>query len=419
MSKIIRIFGREVIDSRGNPTLEGVVCTKRFCEQSIVPSGASKGSNEALELRDNEKRYNGLGVLKAINNLKIIEKQLINVSCKKQFFIDRRMIKIDNTPNKSSLGANTILSVSMSCARLGAKHSKMELYEYLGRLFWGKDYKKSIRIPMPYSNIINGGKHAGNNLEMQEFMITPFKVNSFREATQIVSEVYHSLKSILLEKYGKSATNVGDEGGFAPQVKDNEEALELLMSAIQKSGYEDKVKLAIDAAASSFYDKESKKYLINSKKIDREELMDYYSEMISKYPIISLEDPFDENDFKGFSEITKKIGSKIEIIGDDLLVTNVKRIKIALRRKLCNALLLKINQIGTITESFKAAKLAFDNNWKVMVSHRSGETEDTFISDLAVALGCGQIKIGAPCRGERTCKYNRLLRIEEMLLNNK
>ncbi|MGB9748903.1 MAG: phosphopyruvate hydratase [Candidatus Woesearchaeota archaeon] len=418
MTKIIRIFGREVLDSRGNPALEGVICTKKFCEQSIVPSGASKGSREALELRDGGKRYNGMGVLNAVNNLKVIEKELINANCKKQSFIDKKMIKLDGTENKSNLGANAILSVSMSCARLGARHSNIELYEYLAMLFWGKfgeDYKNKIKIPMPYSNVINGGKHAGNNLEIQEFMITPLKAKSFREATQIVSEVYHSLKSILLDKYGKSATNVGDEGGFAPQLKDNEEALELLMFAIQSAGYEDKVRLAVDAAASSFYDKDSKRYLINGKRINREELLDYYLELINKYPIISLEDPFDENDFNGFVEITKKLGSKIQIVGDDLLVTNVKRIKMAARRKLCNALLLKINQIGTVTESFKAAKLAFDNNWKVMVSHRSGETEDTFISDLAVALGCGQIKIGAPCRGERTCKYNRLLRIEEML----
>jgi enolase len=415
MTRITKIFGREILDSRGNPTLEGVVCTKKFCEQSIVPSGASKGSNEALELRDNENRYNGLGVLKAINNLKKIENELVNVSCKRQSFIDKRMIKLDGTENKSNLGANAILSVSMSCARLGAKHSRMELYEYLAKIFFGKDFKKKIKMPMPYSNIINGGKHAGNNLEIQEFMTTPFKAESFNEATRIVSEVYHALKSILLDKYGKSAINVGDEGGFAPALKNNEEALELLMLAIQRAGYEDKVRLAVDAAASSFYDKDSKKYIINNKKMNREELLDYYSELIKKYPIISLEDPFEENDFKGFAEITKKLSSKIQIVGDDLLVTNVKRIKKAARRKLCNALLLKINQIGTITESLKAAKLAFENNWGVMVSHRSGETEDTFISDLAVALGCGQIKIGAPCRGERTCKYNRLLRIEEML----
>ncbi|MEM2121619.1 MAG: phosphopyruvate hydratase [Candidatus Woesearchaeota archaeon] len=418
MSKITRIFGREVLDSRGNPTLEGVVCTKKFCEQSIVPSGASKGKLEALELRDNDKRYYGLGVQKAINNLKIIEKNLLNINCKRQSFIDKKMIKIDGTPNKSNLGANAILAVSMSCARLASRHSKMELYEYLAKIFWGSEYKDKIKIPIPYSNVINGGKHAGNNLEIQEFMITPHNAKSFKESVQIVSEVYHSLRSILLERFGKSAINVGDEGGFAPQLENTEQALEILSSAVSKCGYEDKVRFAIDAAATSFYEEKTKRYLINNKKLSSGELLDYYSELIKKYPIISLEDPFEENDFKAFAEITKRLGQKIQIIGDDLLVTNVKRIKIAVKKKLCNGLLLKINQIGTITEAFNAARIAFKNNWGVMVSHRSGETEDTFISDLAVALGCGKIKIGAPCRGERTCKYNRLLRIEEMLSKN-
>jgi len=313
------------------------------------------------------------------------------------------MLKLDGTNNKAKLGANSILGISMAVARCNALTNNKQLFQTLG--------SKKI-MPIPLSNIINGGRHAAGKLAMQEFMIAPVKAKSFSTATQQISEIYHILKQEINKKYGKNSTHVGDEGGFAPSLKNAEQALNLIQKAIDKSGY--KLGIAIDAAASEFYSKG--KYNIG-KKLSKEELVDYYLKLIKKYNIISLEDPFDQDDFSPWQELTKK--SKIQIVGDDLLVTNTNRIKIAINNKLCNSLLLKVNQIGTVTESLNAAKLAMKNKWKVMVSHRSGETEDTFISDLSVSLGCGQIKLGAPCRGERTAKYNQLLRIEEFLKRSK
>ncbi len=414
MSKMLKVFGREVLDSRGNPTVEAVVCSKKLCESAIAPSGASKGSREALELRDNDKkRFHGLGVLNALERIKLIEKAVVGLSCKNQAKVDRTMIKLDSTPNKSRLGANSMVAVSMAVARLGAKDSGLELYEFLGKLFWGGEFKNKLKIPKPFSNIINGGKHAGTKLAFQEFMITPKNTKSFKESARIVSEVYHQLKSVIKDKYGKTAVNVGDEGGFAPNIETPEEALDLIMESVEELGYSDRISLALDVAANSFFDGNS--YVLNSKRISASELIDYYTELLAKYPIVSIEDPFEENDFKHFAELTRKFSGRVQVVGDDLLTTNPLIIRKAVKKRACNALLLKLNQIGTVTEALKAARIAMDAGWNIMVSHRSGETEDTFIADLSVALGCGQIKIGAPCRGERTAKFNRLLRIEEFL----
>ncbi len=417
MAKIEKVYSREVLDSRGNPTVETWMYSKNLSARAIVPSGASTGIHEALELRDNNKRrYFGKGVKKAVGNAMLLGKELVGINPKRQKFIDNKLIKLDGTPNKSKYGANAILSLSMASSVLAAKSSKKELFEYLAEMIWKDDAEKKISMPTPFSNIINGGKHAGNGLSIQEFMITPIYEKDFKEKVRIISEVYHELKSVIKEKYGKDAVNVGDEGGFALPLDKTRDALNLIIKAIDELGYQNKVRIAFDAAASDFYDKTKKRYFIDGREFKRDELLDYYMELLSEYKkeIISVEDPFDEDDFKGFSMLMPKLRN-VQLVTDDLTVTNVKRIRKAIRMKAGNALLLKLNQIGTVTESIKAAKLAMDNNWKVMVSHRSGETEDTFIADLAVALGCGQIKIGAPCRGERTAKYNRLLRIYDKL----
>ena len=400
--KITKIKAREILDSRGNPTVEVDVYVGSKLFRAAVPSGASTGKHEAVELRDKQKRFLGKGVLKAVNNVnKIIAPKLKGKNPKSQEEIDKLMIALDGTSNKSKLGANAILGVSLAVARAGADGKP--LYKYLVKLS-----KTKPRLPRAFFNVINGGKHAGNQLAIQEFMISP-KMKTFKENLRVGSEIYHTLKSVILKKYGKDAINVGDEGGFAPPLKNAKEALDILTRAVTKAGYKGKVDIAVDAAASEFYKKG--KYEIDNKKLTPKQLLNYYLKLIKKYHIISLEDPFQEEDFTSFAELTKK--SKIQIVGDDLLVTNQKRIETAIKNKSCNCLLLKVNQIGTITEAINAAKLAFKNNWKVMVSHRSGETEDTFIADLVAALGCGQIKSGAPCRSERTAKYNQLLRIEE------
>ncbi len=420
------VFAREVLDSRGNPTVEVVVCSDKNCASSIVPSGASTGSHEAVELRDNDKkRFFGKGVLKAVNNAIKLGEKIRGLDPRQQEVIDKKLIRIDGTPNKRKLGANSILGISMACCVLASKEENLELFEYINRLFYGRDSKKHLRMPTPFSNVINGGIHAGNGLKIQEFMIAPLGINDFKEKVRAISEVYHELKNLLLRKYGRTAINVGDEGGFAPPLNKTRQALELLEKAINNLGYgggrnskNRKVFLAIDAAATEFYDKKKRVYLIDNKKMTKEELLDYYVGLVKEYPIISIEDPFEENDFESFSLITKnKVikKQKVQIVTDDLTVTNPKRIERAIKLRAGNTLLLKINQIGTITEALEAARLAMKNNWNVMVSHRSGETEDTFIADLAVGLGTGQIKIGAPCRGERTAKYNRLLRIDDIL----
>ncbi len=409
MTAITRFHAREILDSRGNPTVEVEVHAGKVVGIASVPSGASTGIHEAWELRDGGKRFLGLGVQKAVQNVeKKIAPKLIGMDCREQEKIDRLMINLDGTKNKSKLGANAILGVSLACARAAAMVEKKELYQYLHKM---SGVKNKMILPRPFFNIINGGKHADNKLSFQEFMIAP-RMSSFAENLRAGSEIYHMLKKNLHQKYKQGSTNIGDEGGFAPaQLQNAEEALDMLMKAIKDAGYAGKVDIAIDCAASEFY-KEGK-YLVEGKKLTASELTKYYLRLIKLYPIISIEDPFDQEAFESFAALKKK--TNIQIVGDDLTVTNVSRIKTALEKKSCNCLLLKVNQIGTLTEALEAVRLAYANGWKVMVSHRSGETEDTFIADLAVGIGGGMIKAGAPCRGERVGKYNRLGRIEEMM----
>ncbi|MDD3264263.1 MAG: phosphopyruvate hydratase [Candidatus Nanoarchaeia archaeon] len=416
---IKEIRARQLLDSRGNPTVEAEVKTENGIFKAIVPSGASTGIFEALELRDNDPTYfNGKGVLKAVENVNnIINDNLIGMDETKQKEIDYKMLEIDGTENKSNLGANAILSVSLAVARAGACAKKIELYEYINDLLRNEHQMHvKMKMPIPSFNVINGGKHADNKLDFQEFMLMPIHFDSFSDSLRAGAEIYHILKGVIKEKYGSNATNVGDEGGFAPNVESAYDALNLLRDAIKKSGYEGKIKIALDAAASEFFI--DGKYHIDGKELNSEELANYYNEMVEKYPeIISIEDPFEQNDFDGYAKLLEKVKGKIQIVGDDLLVTNVDRIKLALEKKACDALLLKVNQIGSLTESLQAVKLSYENNWKVMTSHRSGETEDTFIADLVVGIASGQIKTGAPCRSERLAKYNQLLRISEKITN--
>ncbi len=418
--KIKGIKAREVLDSRGNPTVEAEVATGSGVSRAMVPSGASTGIHEALELRDGGKRFSGKGVSKAVGNVnKVIAKKLAGEDCREQKRLDSVMLGLDGTENKSNLGANAILSVSMAVSRAGALEMKVPLYEYVGRLSGNKKFV----LPVPSMNVINGGVHAGNKLDIQEYMILPTGAKTFREALEIGAEVYQTLKSVVKEKYGKDAINVGDEGGFAPPLSRPEEPLELIWEAVEKAGHEKTVRLGMDAAASEFYgqDKNGRKakkegnYMLEGVELTPDKLADRYASMIKDYPIISLEDIFSQDDWDSWKNFTSEHGKKVQVVGDDLLVTNVARIEKAASMGACNTLLLKINQIGSITESIDAAKKALGNGWNVMVSHRSGETEDPYIADLVVGLGTGQLKSGAPCRSERTCKYNQLLRIEEEL----
>jgi len=405
------VKGRWVLDSRGNPTVEAHVGTLGGGSGlAAVPAGASKGTHEAIELRDGDKHFRGKGVEKAVRNINdVIAKEIIGLDSRVQREIDNLMISLDGTPNKSRLGANAILAVSLATAKAAADTYGLPLFQYLGGL-------TANVMPVPLMNIINGGRHAGNELKIQEFMIVPVGADSFKDALRMGSEVYHYLKDYLSSKYDKSAINVGDEGGFAPPMKESREALDALINAIRKAGYEpgEDLLLALDAAATEFYDKNTDTYEIDGKRLRRDELLDYYSTLIDEYPIISIEDPFHEEDFESFKLICDKL-KKIQIVGDDLFVTNIKRLSKGIEIRAANALLLKVNQIGTLTEAFDAAFKALDNGYKVIVSHRSGETEDVTIAHLSVALRCGQIKTGAPARGERTAKYNELLRIEEYL----
>jgi len=413
------IHARQILDSRGNPTVEVDLTTEKGVFRAGVPSGASTGIYEAVELRDGDKaRYLGKGVSKAIHNVnQVIAPQLIGKDVTKQEEIDQFLISLDGTDNKGKLGANAILGVSLAVARAGAAQKGVPLYQHLGELAGNHEFV----LPVPAFNVINGGSHAGNKLAMQEFMILPVGAPSFSEALRYGAEVYHHLKAVIKDKYGQDATNVGDEGGFAPNIQENKEGLELLKTAIEKAGYTGKVKIGMDVAASEFY--ENGKYDLDFKtrnndgkfKLSGTELGDLYKDFVKNYPIVSIEDPFDQDDWEHYQKFTADIGKDIQIVGDDLLVTNPKRIKTAIEKNACNALLLKVNQIGTVSESIEAAKLAKAAGWGVMVSHRSGETEDTFIADLVVGLGTRQIKTGAPCRSERLAKYNQLLRIEEEL----
>ena len=409
MSAIKHIAAREILDSRGTPTVEVIAKTAKHCVRASVPSGASTGVHEAHELRDGGKRYNGKGVQKAVRNVTLIGKKLTGKDPAKQEEIDQIMVNLDGTANKSKLGANAILAVSLACARLGAKEKGIPLYQHIANVF----ENNKLLLPVPAFNIINGGKHAGNKLDFQEYMLLPVGAKSFSEAYQIGTEVYHELKSILEKQYGKTAVNVGDEGGFAPPLTCIDEPLDKIADAVQNLGYWKKVAFGIDAAASTFH--RNQKYHLEGKALTGYELLEKYVELVGAYPLKSIEDPFHEDDFENFAKLTRQLDRRCQIVGDDLLCTNPDRIRTALVQGSCSALLLKVNQIGTLSEAFDSAKLAIDQKWKVMVSHRSGETTDDFIADLAVGLGTGQIKAGAPCRGERLAKYNQLLRIEEQL----
>ncbi|KAL8597687.1 hypothetical protein ACOMHN_012654 [Nucella lapillus] len=419
MSKVTKIHARQIFDSRGNPTVEVDLTTDKGMFRAAVPSGASTGIHEALELRDKAQSYHGKGVSKAVDNINsTIAPALISkgLDVKDQTAVDNFMLELDGTENKSKLGANAILPVSMAVCKAGAAAKSVPLYKHIADLAGNK----KLVMPVPAFNVINGGSHAGNKLAMQEFMILPLGAKSFTEAMRMGSETYHHLKSVIKQKYGQDACNVGDEGGFAPNIQDNKEGLDLLTKAIEKAGYTGKIKIGMDVAASEFC-KDGNKYDLDFKNkesdpgqfLSSDKLGDLYKEFLKDYPIVSIEDPFDQDDWAAYTKITEAVDC--QIVGDDLLVTNPKRVQTGIDKKACNALLLKVNQIGTVTESIKACKMSQDAGWGVMVSHRSGETEDTFIADLVVGLCTGQIKTGAPCRSERLAKYNQLLRIEEEL----
>ena len=403
--KIKNVIGREVLDSRGNPTVEvDVILENNIVGRAIVPSGASTGEREALEMRDGGSRYNGLGVLKAVNNVNtILKDSIVGMDVFEQQKIDHKMIDVDGTPNKSNLGANAILGVSMAVLKAAANCDNMQLYKYVGN---------GTSLPVAMMNILNGGCHADNNLDFQEFMIVPNR-DSIHERVRVGAEVFHTLKKLLKER--GYFTGVGDEGGFAPNLCSNEEAFKLIIEAIKKAGYTPvkDVNLAIDVAASELYEKG--KYNIDGRGFTTEELIEYYDELINKYPIISIEDPLDQNDWDGFADITKRLKDRVQIVGDDLFVTNKKYLEKGIRLGCCNAILIKVNQIGTITETLETIELAKENNYNIIISHRSGETEDTTIADLAVGLNVGQIKTGSLSRTDRICKYNQLFRIEDGL----
>lgn len=404
---ISEIRAREILDSRGNPTIEVEVTAEGGSfGRAAVPSGVSRGEFEAIELRDGGERFHGKGVLKAIASVREeIAPKLIGMDVRKWRYIDQVMLELDGTTNKSKLGGNAIIGVSIACVKLASKIEGLQLFEYITG-------ESADLLPMPFFNVINGGKHAGNQLDFQEFMFVPTGADSFSEALRMGSEVYHELKNQLQTAYGKSAINVGDEGGFSPLMKRPEEALDVVLLAVEEIGYGGNSALAMDVAATSFYNR-GDGYLVCDRKMNRGEFIDYYKELVETYPLVSIEDPLHEGDFEGFAIATKEL--PIQILGDDIFVTNVERLRKGIEMEAANALLWKVNQVGTLTEALEAANLAFKSGYAVQASHRSGETEDVFVADLSVGIGCGQIKSGAPCRGERTSKYNRLLRIEEKL----
>ncbi len=411
MSTAIKnIHARQILDSRGNPTIE--VEVKLFsgeCGTAAVPSGASTGKYEALELRDNEPEFNGRSVKKAVNNVnKIIAPVLINKNVENQHLIDKTLIELDGTDSKSTLGANAILGVSMACARAGASCYGVPLYMYLGGI-------SACILPVPMMNILNGGVHASNNLEFQEFMIAPIGAESFSHALQMGAEVFYSLKNILNKR--NMPTTVGDEGGFAPDLKTNSEAIELIIEAIQKANYTtDQIKICLDTAASEFYN--DGKYFIRNHAYSSTEFVEILEKLVNDYPIISIEDGMEQDDIAGWKLLSQKLNYKCQLVGDDLFVTNIERIKNGIKNSIANSVLIKLNQIGTVSETLDAINYAQNNNYTTVISHRSGETEDTFIADLAVSLNCGQIKTGSLSRSERVSKYNRLLKIEQILGSN-
>ncbi len=393
MVKILEIKGRQILDSRGNPTVEAEVKTKNGRFRGIAPSGASTGSKEALELRDKSKSYAGKSVMNAVSNINsLISQNLVGLDCEDLYITDNTLCEVDGTENKSKLGANATTAVSIAVTRAGAASRELELYEFIGEISGNNKFK----LPIPQLNIINGGKHAGMENDVQEHMILPVNAKSFSEALEMCALTYSSLREILKKEFGAAGTNIADEGGFAPVVKDLPTRLELINQAIENAGFQNELKLALDCAASEFY--YDGNYKLGDSEFTPGELLDYYSELVDKFKIISIEDGLAEDDWPAWIEMTEKLGNKIQIVGDDILVTNPAIIEEAISKKACNALLLKVNQIGTVTESIDAAKLALKNNWKVVVSHRSGESEDSFIADLAVGIGANQSKFGAPAR---------------------
>ena len=414
MSLIVEIYAREVLDSRGNPTVEVEVTTENgIVGTAIVPSGASTGVHEAVELRDGDKaRYLGKGTLNAVNNVnEKIADELIGFDVFDQVGIDRALIQIDGTDNKSNLGANAILGVSMAVARAASIESDTPLYEYIGGV-------NAKTLPVPMMNILNGGEHADNNVDIQEFMVMPAGAISFKEALRMGTEVFHNLKTVL--KSRGYNTSVGDEGGFAPNLNSNEEALQTIMEAIEKAGYVPgkDIFLALDVASSEMYENGKYNFKGEGKVYTSEELVNYYSNLVNKYPIISIEDGLSEDDWEGWKLLTEKLGNEVQLVGDDLFVTNYSRLNLGINKGIANSILIKLNQIGTITETLDAIELAKTNGYTCVISHRSGETEDTTIADLAVAVNSGQIKTGSASRIDRICKYNQLLRIEDRLGEN-
>ncbi len=414
MSRIARITGREILDSRGNPTVEAEVLTEDgFLGRAAVPSGASTGEHEAVELRDGEKhRFLGKGVTNAVRNINgRIREALIGQDVLEQSALDQLMIELDGSDNKGKLGANAILGVSLAAAKAGAQRSELHAFRYLGGA-------NAHVLPVPMMNILNGGSHADNNVDLQEFMIMPVNANSFREALRMGAETFHQLKKVLQEK-GLS-TNVGDEGGFAPEVGSDEEGLDTMMKAIEKAGYKpgEDIYFALDAASSEFFNKEEAVYHLHQstgEKLKPAEMVGRLEQLVDKYPIVSIEDGLDENDWEGTRELTEKLGDRVQVVGDDLFVTNTQRLRKGIEEGVANSILIKVNQIGTLTETMGAVEMAKRNAYTSVISHRSGETEDPFIADLAVALNTGQIKTGSASRSDRVAKYNQLLRIEEAL----
>ncbi len=412
MSLILSIQGRQILDSRGNPTIEVDVITKNgIIGRAAVPSGASTGAHEAVELRDNNpKIYMGKGVMRAIENVDKISKEIEGLSVFDQNYIDNLMIEMDGTENKSNLGANAILAISLAVAKAAAEESSQSLFRYVGGV-------NANTLPVPLMNILNGGAHADNKIDFQEFMIVPVGADTFSDALRMGVEVFHHLKKVL--KTAGHSTNVGDEGGFAPDMKSNEEGIETVLKAIESAGYKPgkDIYIALDAAASEFYNAEEKCYELDAtgEKFSSEQMVDFWAKWSSKYPIISIEDGLHEDDWAGWKLLTEKLGNKLQLVGDDLFVTNVKRLQKGISEGIANSILIKVNQIGTLTETINAINLARSNSYTSVMSHRSGETEDTTIADLAVALNTGQIKTGSASRSDRMAKYNQLLRIEEEL----
>jgi len=412
MSKITKIKAREVLDSRGNPTVEVDAVTENGVFRAMTPSGASAGQHEALELRDgDEKRYFGKGTLKAVENVnKLIAPKIIGIDCRQQEAIDRIMLKLDGTDNKDKFGANAILPISMAVTKAGAAAKEIPLYQYIGEMFGIIPHK----LPVPMCNVINGGKHAVQENSIQEHMLMPTGAKSFTEGIRMVSEGYHHLAKILKKKFGAGGILIGDEGGFAPaQITDVNERLDLMLKAVENAGHEGMMKIAMDPAASEFFYDGT--YKIGKKSFSGGEMVDFYADLCKKYPIVSIEDGLAEDDWDSWVEMVRKLGTKIQIVGDDLFVTNTKRIQKGIELNAANSVLIKLNQIGSVTETLNAIRMAHDHGWTAVVSHRSGETEDTFIADLVVGTGTGQIKTGAPARSDRNAKYNQLIRIEEEL----